>query len=137
MKTQEERKINFDRVKVQRKIATLNVSNIPCYCSIGIDPQERKIGQKLIIDIHLDISSFRAVATDDIKDTISYVDIYKAVQKIAKDKSHLLIESLADEIAMTFLKHPLVLKAKTIIRKPHIPYEEFQGEVSVEVEREK
>ena len=119
-----------------RKITTINVCNIPCYCSIGIDPQEKKLGQKLLIDVHLDISSYRAVSTDDVKDTISYVDVYKAVQEIGK-KSHSLIEALAEEIATTFLKHPIILKARVIVRKPHIPYKDFSGDVSVEITREK
>ncbi|MBI2995694.1 MAG: dihydroneopterin aldolase [Candidatus Melainabacteria bacterium] len=122
---------------VTRKTVTINIQNIPCYCSIGIDPKEKKLGQRLLIDVYLEISSFRAVTTDNVKDTISYVDVYKAIQKIGKDKSYSLIETLADEIAETFLKHPLVLKVRTKISKPHIPYPDFEGSVSVEVEREK
>jgi len=123
-------------LKLVRKITTINISNIPCYCPVGIDPQERKLGQKLFIDVHLEVSSYRAVSTDDVKDTVSYVDVYKAVQEIGK-KPHSLIETLAEEIATTFLKHHLVLKTKIIVRKPHIPYKDFYGDVSVEITREK
>lgn len=121
---------------ITRKITTINVCNIPCYCSIGIDLHEKKLGQKLLIDVHLDVSSFRAVSTDDVKDTVSYVDVYKAVQEIGK-KSHSLIEAFAEEVATIFLKHPLILKARIIVRKPHIPYKDFYGDVSVEITREK
>lgn len=121
---------------ITRKVTTINVCNIPCYCSIGIDSQEKRLGQKLLIDVHLDISSYRAVSTDDVKDTVSYVDVYKAIQEIGK-KSHSLIEALAEEIAAAFLKHPIILKARVIVHKPHIPYKDFYGDVSVEVTREK
>lgn len=123
-------------MKSVRKITTINICKIPCYCNIGIDSQEKKLGQKLLIDVHLDISSFRAISTDDVKDTVSYVDVYKAIQEIAK-KPYSLIEALAEEIANTFLKHPIILKARVVVHKPHIPYKDFYGDVSVEVTREK
>ena len=120
-----------------RKITTIHVESIPCYTAIGIDPEEKKLGQRLLVDVHLDIASFRAVATDNIKDTLSYVDVYKTIQQIGKSTSHSLIEALAEDIAEAFLKHPVVLEASIIVRKPHIPYKDFHGNVSVEVKRTK
>ena len=124
-------------MNTKKKIIKINVENIPSYCSIGIHDEEKKMGQKLLIDASIDADLSRAVYSDDVKDTLSYTDIHKAVQKICKSKSHSLIEVLADEIAEAFLKHPLILKAKIKVHKPHIPFPDFQGDVSVEVEREK
>ena len=122
---------------MEAKITTINVEQIPCYCSIGIDPEERKLGQRLLIDVHLDVDSSNATRSDNIKDTFSYVNIYKTVQLIGGSKPHSLIEVLAEELALAFLRRTLVLKAKVKVHKPHIPYPEFQGNVSVEVERTK
>ena len=119
------------------KIVNINVENIPCYCSIGIHSEEKKMGQKLVVDAFLTVDISKAVSSDDIKDTVSYVDVYKAVQRVAQSKSHSLIESLAEEIAEAFLSYSQVLKVKIKVHKPHIPFPEFQGDVSVEVEREK
>lgn len=115
-------------------ITRINVERIPCYTSIGIDEGEKELGQRLFIDVYVDVDSSRLKNTDDINDTFSYVDIYKVVQEIGK-KPHSLIEALGEEIAMVILKHPLVTYTKIRVHKPHIPYEEFQGNVSVEVER--
>ena len=122
-------------MKTTNKITTINVEKIPCYCSIGIDPEERKIGQQLLVDVSVDIDSSSATSTDNINNTFSYVDIYKTVQKIGTSKPHSLIEALGEDIANALLKHPLVIKAKIKVHKPHIPYKEFQGNVSVEIER--
>ena len=119
------------------KLTTITVEKIPCYCSIGIDPEERKMGQQLLVDISVDIDSNNAISSDNINDTFSYVDIYKTVQKIATSKPHSLIEALAEDIALVLLKHSLVSKAKIKLHKPHIPYKDFQGNVSVEIERRK
>ena len=72
----------------------INVEKIPCYCSIGIDPEEKKMGQQLLIDVSVDIDSKSAVGSDNINDTFSYVDIYKIVQKVGTSKPHSLIEVL-------------------------------------------
>ena len=77
----------------------INIEQMPCYCSIGMHDEEKKMGQRLLVDVYVDIFSDGAVKTDDIKDGLSYVDVYSLVQKIAKAKSHSLIETLANEIA--------------------------------------
>ena len=124
-------------VNTKKKIVKINVKNIPCYCSIGIHDEEKKMGQKLFIDVSIDADLSLAVSSDNVKDTLSYIDIHKAVEKICKSKSHSLIEALANEIIETFLKHPLILKAKVKVHKPHIPFPGFQGDVSVDIVREK
>lgn len=132
-----EPKSNGKTTRKQIKTTKVSVEKIPCYCAIGINVEERKTGQRLLIDVHLHVDSSCAVKSDNINDTVSYVEIYKTVQRIAHLKPHSLIEVLAEEISETFLKYPLVVKAGVRIHKLHIPFPEFQGEVSVEVEREK
>lgn len=122
-------------LKAKTKTTKINVANIPCFCRVGIDPQERKLGQRLLIDVSLDIDSTKLTKSDDINDTISYVDIFKIVQDVGQAKSYSLIEVLAEKLATSFLKNTLVIKVKLKVHKPHIPYEDFQGNVSVEVER--
>ena len=124
-------------MSISEKTTKINVTDIPCYCSIGIDPEEKKMGQELVIDISLEIDSTKASKTDNVSDTVSYVDVYKTVQKVGQSKSFSLIEFLAEELASNILKLPLVLSVKLKVNKPHIPYKDFQGNVSVEVERRK
>lgn len=137
MEVLEQLKKQFLGAEIAKKITTINVENIPCYCSIGIDSEEKKLGQKLIIDVSVDVDSSSAVSTDSVSETLSYVDIYKTVQEVGSSKPHSLIETLAEEIADAFLVNPIVSKVKIKIHKPHIPYPDFQGNVSVEVTREK
>ena len=113
------------------------VEQIPCYVSIGIHDEEKKMGQKLLIDVIVEIDSSKAIKSDDIKNTINYVDIYNTVQKVGKLKSYSLIETLAESILEAIIIHPSVKSAKIKVHKPHIPFPEFQGNVSVEVERTK
>ncbi len=124
-------------MNLEYKTTTINISNIPCYCSIGIDPEEKKMGQELVIGISLEIDSTKVSKTDNVSDTVSYVDVYKIVQKVGQSKSFSVIECFAEELVSNILQLPLVLSVKVKVNKPHIPYKNFQGNVSVEVERRK
>jgi len=137
MELLEEIKKRFSRASTGQKITTINVEQIPCYCSIGVDPEEKKLGQRLFVDVSVEIIADNAVSTDNVNNTLSYVDIYSKVQVIGKSKYHSLVETLTEEFAEAFLAHELVQKVKVKVYKPHIPYPEFQGNVSVEVKREK
>ena len=86
-------------MSTNEKTTKINILNIPCYCSIGIDPEEKKMGQELVIDINLEIDSTKVSKTDNVSDTVSYVDVYKIVQKVGQSKSFSVIVSLAEEVA--------------------------------------
>ena len=124
-------------MSTDKKITKLNINDIPCYCSIGIATEEKKMGQRLFIDVHLEFDSAKVSKSDNIIDTVSYVDVYKTVQDTGKSKSFSVIEFLAEEIASNILQLALVTSVKVKVHKPHIPYADFQGNVSVEVERKK
>ena len=124
-------------MSTDKKITKININDIPCYCSIGIASEEKKMGQKLIIDVAIEIDSTKASKTDSVSDTVSYVDINNIVQKIGQSKSFSVIESLAEELASNLLELSLIISAKVKVHKPHIPYKDFHGNVSVEVERTK
>ena|SRR3989338_3200953 len=120
----------------KKKITTINIDQIPCHTSIGIHPEEKKLGQILLFDVCIDIDS-SGIQSDHISETLSYVDVFKTVQEVSKAKSYSLIETLAEELASTLLNHSLVEEVKIKVYKPHIPYPEFKGKVSVEVKRKK
>ena len=124
-------------MSTDKKITKINIIDIPCYCSIGTASEEKKMGQKLIVDIAIEIDSTKVSKTDSVSDTVSYVDIYDIVQKVGQSKSFSVIESLVEELASNILQLPLIILAKVKVYKPHIPYKGFHGNVSIEVERRK
>ncbi len=124
-------------MSTDKKITKININDIPCYCSIGIASEEKKMGQELIVDVAIEIDSTKVCKSDDVSDTVSYVDVYNIVQKTGQSKSFSVIEFLAEELASNILKLSLIISVKVKVHKPHIPYKDFQGNVSVEVERRK
>lgn len=75
--------------KEKRSSTKINIEKIPAFCAIGIDPEERKKGQTLLIDVYLDIDSKRLVE-DRIESTISYVDVFILFKKfVNQNRIHL------------------------------------------------
>ncbi len=118
-----------------QQLTTINIENIPCYCSIGIHDEEKKMGQELKIDVSFDIDSSKVTSSDKLNDTVSYTDVFDTIQKVSKSKPYSLVEVLTENIANSLLQNPKILKVKVRVRKPHIPFPGFQGDVSVEIER--
>lgn len=68
-------------------------------CVIGVWEWERRIRQRIVIDLDLAADIRRAARTDDLADTISYKDIAKSVTDLATSSSYHLVETLAEHIA--------------------------------------
>jgi len=65
----------------------------------GVDPAEKELGQRFIVDVEITRDLRRPGATDDVHDTINYADVYRFAKKVLEGPSKNLIEALAEEIA--------------------------------------
>jgi len=68
-------------------------------CVIGVWEWERRINQKVIIDLDMGWDIGPAAASDALKDTLSYKDVAKRVTAYVQDARANLVESLAQGIA--------------------------------------
>ena len=87
-------------------------------CIIGIFDWERKIKQKVLIDLEIPVDARRAARRDRVEDTVNYKVLSKRLLlEIRKTRFH-LVESLAEFIAHLCLKE-FKLPAVTVrISKP-------------------
>ena len=72
-------------------------------CVIGVWEWERRINQKVIIDLDMGWDIGPAAASDALKDTLSYKDVAKRVTAFVQDARANLVESLAQGIAEILL----------------------------------
>ena len=68
-------------------------------CVIGVWEWERRIHQKVIIDLDMGWDTGPAAASDDLKDTLSYKDVAKRVSTFVIEAKANLVETLAGGIA--------------------------------------
>ncbi|KAH6772586.1 Dihydroneopterin aldolase [Perilla frutescens var. hirtella] len=87
----------------------------------GVKPEERKLGQKFLIDVDAWMDLRAAGNSDQLSDTISYTAIYSIVKEIVEGTPHNLLESVAQLIASTVLnKYPQVSAVRIQVGKPHV-----------------
>lgn len=87
----------------------------------GVLPEEKKVGQPFIVSVELPFDLTAAGVSDDLKDTISYAEVYGEVKKIVEEKQFNLIEALAHDIAITLLQKYDIPRVRVIIDKPQAP----------------
>ncbi len=66
---------------------------------IGIWEWERKIRQKVVIDIDMDADIRKAAASDSVDDTLNYKAVAKRVIELAETSGFQLVETLAEGVA--------------------------------------
>ena len=115
---------------------TIEISGLSLYTRMGVTEAEREVGQRLLIDIRLDVGHTDATITDRIEDTVDYAEVCNAVWLVAQQRSYRTLERLctavADHLLERYETHAVWVKAA----KPEPPIALPVGEVSVEVWRE-
>ena len=115
---------------------TIEVSGLSLYTHIGVSEAERELGQRLLIDLRLDIGDCDATVTDRIEDTVDYSEVCQVVNLVAQQRTYKTLERLsaaiADRLLETYDAEAVWVKAS----KPEPPMALPVSEVSVEVWRE-
>lgn len=68
-------------------------------CIIGIWDWERKVRQKVVIDLEMGADIRKAAASDHIDDTLDYKRVSKRVLQFVGDSQFQLVETMAEHIA--------------------------------------
>jgi len=66
----------------------------------GVDPQERKVGNRFVVDLLLTLPLEKAMESDDLNDTVNYALVYEVVKKEMEIPSN-LIEHVAGRIVQS------------------------------------
>ena len=85
---------------------------------IGINEEERRNRQDVLINIVLYADTTAAGASDDIDDAVNYRTITKRVIKLVEESKFYLVERMAAEIAAICLEDPRVEEVNVRVGKP-------------------
>ena len=100
---------------------------------IGINDEERRAPQDVLINITLHTDTRAAGESDDIEHAVNYRTITKRVIKLVEGSQFFLVEKMAAEIAAICLNDPRVERAKVRVEKPGAL--RFARSVGIEIER--
>ncbi|XAR65500.1 Dihydroneopterin aldolase [Bertholletia excelsa] len=102
----------------------------------GVKPEERKLGQKFLVDVDAWMDLEAAGKSDLLSDTISYTEIYRIVREVVEGPPQNLLEAVAQVIASrTLTKYPQILAVRVKVGKPHVAVHGSLDYLGVEILR--
>jgi 7,8-dihydroneopterin aldolase/epimerase/oxygenase len=126
----------FDEERVPQTEVTIEISGLSLYTHHGVTEAEREVGQRLVLDLRLEVGECDATVTDLVEDTVDYADVCQVVALVAQQRSYRTLERLcsaiADRLIADFAADEVWVKAT----KPEPPIPLPVEEVSVEVWRQ-
>jgi len=87
----------------------------------GVNPEERVLGQRYVVDLTVDLDLRPAGASDKLEDTVSYSHIYRSVRAVMEGEPRNLLESAAEAIAERVLSEFPVAAVSVTVKKPNPP----------------
>lgn len=102
-------------------MAIIELNNMSFYGFHGCFKEEKMIGTHFRVDLEFEVDSSKAEESDNINDTVSYLDVYQTIKRVFKIPSHLL-EHLARRISNTLLEeYPEIEYSKIKVTKQNPP----------------
>jgi dihydroneopterin aldolase len=117
-------------------VVTIEISGLSLYTHHGVTEAEREVGQRLVLDLRLEVGECDATVTDRVEDTIDYGEVCQTVALAAQQRSYKTLERLCAAIADRLLERYDAESVWVKAAKPEPPIPLPVEEVSVEVFRE-
>lgn len=112
----------------------IEIRGLEVRARIGITEAERAEPQRLLLDVRFEPLRSFANMPDEIAATVDYAAVAGRLKALAAERSHKLIEILADEAATAVLREFAVRRVQVTVRKFILPDTEH---VAVRCERQR
>jgi dihydroneopterin aldolase len=127
----------IDEERGDQTEVTVEVRGLSLYTHHGVTEAEQEVGQRLVLDIRLEVGDCDATVTDQVDDTVDYAVVCNTVSLVAQQRSYKTLERLcsaiADRLLADFSADEVWIKAA----KPEPPIPLPVDEVSVQVWRQR
>ncbi len=127
---------SFDEEQGPQTEVTIEIRGLSLYTHHGVSDAEREVGQRLVLDLRMEVGECDATVTDLVEDTVDYAAVCERVALVAQQRSYRTLErlcsALADRLLDDFDAEEVWVKAT----KPEPPIPLAVEEVSVEVWRQ-
>src|ERR1700710_533592 len=116
---------------------TIEVRGLSLYTHHGVSAAEREVGQRLVLDLRMEVGDCDATVTDMVEDTVDYGAVCNTVSLVAQQRSYKTLERLCSAIADRLLDEYAADEVWVKAAKPEPPIPLSVDEVSVEVWRQR
>ena len=114
-------------------MSTITLQGMHFYSFHGCFAEEQAIGTNFVVDLSFETDTSMAQQTDNIADTVSYLDVYQTLRIEMQKPSHLL-EHVGDRIGEALLgRYPNIDSVRVKVSKLNPPLGGHVDSVSVEI----
>ncbi|HMI32377.1 MAG TPA: dihydroneopterin aldolase [Candidatus Limnocylindrales bacterium] len=113
----------------------LRLTRIQAYGHLGVTQKERDLGQRIEADVELAYAPMRTRRPDVLDDAIDYEEVHRLVRSQIQMSRCRLIETLAEELALTLIQEFDSPRVRVRVRKLHVPVDDFTTIPEISVER--
>src|SRR3954464_5117467 len=128
---------DFDDAGADQTEVTIEIRGLSLYTHHGVSAAEREVGQRLVLDIRLEVGDCDATVTDMVEDTVDYGEVCNTVSLVAQQRSYKTLERLCSGVADRLLNEYSADEVGVKAAKPEPPIPLSVDEVSVEVWRQR
>ncbi len=115
---------------------TIVIKGLEVFAYHGVNPEEKRDGQRFVLDVAMTVDLATPCATDDLNTTVSYSAVIKTIRAVMTAQSDDLIERAAQRVADAILEtYPLVEAVTVRLQKPDAPMKATFDYVAVEITR--
>ncbi len=97
---------------------TIFIDQLAIDTQIGLYDWERRIRQRVVLDLAMDFDIRAAAATDDVAKTLDYKAVSKRVIAFVEDAGFELVETLAERVAALIIEEFGVTRVTLRLNKP-------------------
>ena len=114
----------------------IHLNEMVFYGYHGVHPEERKLGQRFIVDFTYESAAENDREIRHLEDTIDYTQVYDIIRHTLQEREFYLLEVCANTLLdRIFAEFPRIIFANVRIKKPSVPINGTLGSVEVEMER--
>ncbi|MFN8637190.1 MAG: deoxyuridine 5'-triphosphate nucleotidohydrolase [Chloroflexota bacterium] len=116
---------------------TIELRGLTFYGYHGAFPEERRLGQRFVVDLRLGLDLAPAGQSDDLVKTVDYGRVAETVRSVVEGAPFQLIEALAEAVADSVLRQfSLVQTVAVRVEKPSAPVPTAPlGSIAVQIQR--
>ncbi len=120
---------------MNRMLDRIIITDLNARCIVGVDDDERREKQDIIINLSVYGDFTTAAKTDDFRHAVDYRAIKKGILALVEDSKYFLLEALTEAVAQKCLETPGVQNVLVRVDKPSAL--RSARSAAVEIERQK
>ena len=108
----------IDNIMTARQPDKIFLRRLEVECIIGFIDWERRIKQKVEIDLEMPVDCARAARNDDVVDTLDYKQVAKRVIAFVEGSQFMLVETMAHKMGVMILEEFGIEWIRISVNKP-------------------